>query len=95
MTAEQYEAIIQYVLDISELGVVPSKEANLTSNYIFSIDLVLPNKEDVLTYLDNDNAAMPVAKAKVSQYFICCCQVFQILASAARSWELCEFENTE
>lgn len=49
----------------SGLDVVSSDEADLNSNYIFSIDPVLPGKVSVLSYLYNNGPEVQV-KAKVS-----------------------------
>ena len=51
--------------DNSGFSIVDAADADLNSNYIFSIDPVLPDKSDVLAYIDGDTEDIPVVKAKV------------------------------
>ena len=65
MTTEQYEGIRKYLKDNSGFNIVDAAKANISSNYIYSIDPVLPDKSDVLAYIDGETEDVPVVKAKV------------------------------
>ena len=65
MTTEQYEGIRKYLKDNSGFNIVDAAEANISSNYIYSIDPVLPDKSDVLAYIDGETEDVPAVKAKV------------------------------
>ena len=53
------------MMDKSGLNLTSSTEANMSSNYIYSIDPILPPKSQVISFIDGDTDVVPVVKAKV------------------------------
>ena len=56
---------MNYMMSSSGLNITPYDEADLNSNYIYTIAPILPAKSDVLSYLYGDGS-QPQVKAKVS-----------------------------
>ena len=64
LTKKQANSIMDYMKTQSGLNIASAYDADLNSNYIYSIDPVLPGKEEVLNYIDNDGPEVQT-KAKV------------------------------
>lgn len=65
LSAEETREVIDFMMASSDLDLVHSHDATLTSNYIYSVEDILPGKEDTLKYLDGTNRNPPVRKARV------------------------------
>ena len=65
LTSDELMAVNEFMLNDETLGITPWKKATIDSSYVYMIDLFLPNKTDVLQYLDR-GSKKPVRKAKVT-----------------------------
>ncbi|XP_060599411.1 amiloride-sensitive amine oxidase [copper-containing]-like [Ruditapes philippinarum] len=53
LTPEEYEAVNGYMMRIKDLNLIRFQSATVNSSYIYMIDLFLPNKDEIIEYLDN------------------------------------------
>lgn len=64
LSTEETAGVIRYMMN-QNLKLVPAVKAKLQDNYIFSVEHYLPNKNEVLQWLDNKPQRQPDRKAKV------------------------------
>jgi len=64
LTREEIEQVQEFLYDQVDLNLVRPKDISTELNYIFSIELNIPNKEQALKYLDQGQA-QPVREATV------------------------------
>ena len=60
----EYHAVRDYLMKQSSLNLTAHGKLTMDSNFVYLIELYLPNKKDVLEYLDN-NGKMPARRARV------------------------------
>ena len=65
LTDEEVKQVISFLMDDDSLELSPASKASLDSNYIFSVEDYLPNKEDSISYLDGKSENAPERKARV------------------------------
>lgn len=68
LTREEYSQVQQYMLKQKDLDISTNQITKPSENFLFSIDLSLPKKVDVLAYLDDKNAK-PVREATVVVFY--------------------------
>lgn len=64
MSAEEFKAVLEYMLYKSNIGLTPFDKATVNSSYIYMIDLHIPLKSAVLQHLDRGSVRLKRA-AKV------------------------------
>lgn len=64
LTEEELNTVNDFMLKNKTLGITPWDKATVNSSYIYLIDLLLPDKNDVLQYLDH-GSKKPKREAKV------------------------------
>lgn len=65
LSEQELKAVNDFMLNNKALGLTTWEKATIDSSYIFMIDLFLPNKGDVLQYLDH-GSKKPKREAKVT-----------------------------
>ena len=63
LSPTEYHSVRDYLLKQSSLNLTQHSKATQNSNFIFLIELYLPNKQDVLNYLDS-NGPKPIRRAR-------------------------------
>lgn len=64
ITPSEYSAVYDFILGNKSMGVKNFDEATVDSSYILLIELMLPDKKDVIQYLDK-KGKRPIRKAKI------------------------------
>ena len=64
LTEAELRAIQEYVYGLPKLGLVKPSNASTNTSYLYAVDLFLPNKEDVLAFLD-EGKKQPPRSAKI------------------------------
>ncbi|XP_065066376.1 diamine oxidase [copper-containing]-like [Rhopilema esculentum] len=64
LSPDELHAVRDYLMKQSSLNLTAHGKSTMDSNFIYLIELYLPNKKDVLDYLDN-NGKMPARRARV------------------------------
>ncbi|WAR00588.1 AMO-like protein [Mya arenaria] len=67
LTQEEISQVKEYLYDQTDLGLVRPKNISTSLSYIFLIDLHVPNKDQVIGYLDHGQA-QPVREARVTLF---------------------------
>jgi len=63
LSPAEYHSVRDYLLKQTSLNLTHHSKATQNSNFIFLIELYLPNKQDVLNYLDS-NGQKPIRRAR-------------------------------
>ena len=68
LTDEEVQQVISFLLADQELELSPAAEADVKSNYIYTVEDYLPEKEEAIRYLNGENKEVPERKARVILY---------------------------
>ncbi|KAL5004063.1 hypothetical protein ScPMuIL_017519 [Solemya velum] len=61
----EIQEVLRFMYDQKSLKLVSAIDANLTTNFVYSVELHVPEKQEVLKFLDDDGAQQPDRQARV------------------------------
>ena len=65
LTSEEVQGLTDFIYSKAELNLVRPNEAKVDTNYVYLAELHLPNKRDVVAYLDGETSQKPTREARV------------------------------
>ena len=68
LTMAEYARLYDFLRDQPKLNLAPPDGAEVNSSSIFIVDLLMPPKKDLLSFLDDKGAQQPPREARVMMF---------------------------